>query len=283
MAKAIKKKVEGFSFVQRLFFNVFNALNINTLSNRNPLKKVFLNTLLKSVRKIYGGRADYFIVGSAPADVETLKIFYSVGTKIYQGYGQSETEIIAINDDRNFRIGSVGKPQTKVKISDDGEILIQYKKEHEKNKDILNVDGEGFVHTGDLGYFDKDGFLFLIGRKDDVVVLRNGKKLFPLDIEGKFRKMEGIGFSLVFSPDGLIISLILSPQKQHVFADHNLSELKKSIVEANKMLESHQRVSSFFVCAEPFTAENGMLTHTFKMRRQTIISTYRNEKFESIV
>ena len=278
IAKGIKQKINRFSKLQNLLFLLFNKLKLNTLGNKNPLKRIFTNLLFSIIKRLYGGKADYFVTGSAPIDPEILRTFYSVGVKVYEAYGQTETSNI-IAGPRNFKIGSVGKPNKKdVRISPEGEILLKYKEEyHEQNIDILNMK-DGWIASGDLGYLDKKGYLFITGRKDELIVLNNGKKVMPLKIEKVVNRQGGILHSLAFSKDKLGINLIINcegtPQEESIM---------KKIRELNGDLADYEKVKSFYITNDKFTGENGLLTSTFKIRREEVIKRYGEKDFISII
>jgi long-subunit acyl-CoA synthetase (AMP-forming) len=278
LAGRIKEKIKYFSQPKKIIFRLYNFSGINRLSNNNPLKIIFNNILFKDVKKIYGGKADYFATGSAPMDINDLKLFYSIGVKIMEAYGQSETEIISSNTRINFRLGSVGKPIAKIKISYDSEILIKYDpKRHEQNKTILNIDSDDYIHTGDLGYLDKDGFLFLNGRKDDVIVLSTGKKIFPDELENKINN---------YLARRAVVVQINSDKIGAIFTgscDNNDEErLINSISELNLSLESHEKINAFCIVQEEFTVENGLMTLNFKLKRNAIRKKYPPSEFKSI-
>ncbi len=279
IAQNIKLRINKFSRFQKTLFTIFNRLKINTLSNKNPIKQLFSIFLFRKIKKIYGGRADHFVSGSAPIDPEVLKIFYSIGVKVYEAYGQTESSNI-MSSGNNFRIGSVGKPKKgKAKISDEGELLLKYKeKNHSSNKDILNVK-EGWIHTGDLAYFDKDGFLFITGRKDDMIVLDNGKKVNPHKIERIVTRQDYINHALVFSKDTLSVSIVIDLKDQKKEIANNINDM---LVKINNSLASYEQIKNFSIANEHFTVENGLLTGTMKMKRKSIIDKYKDASFERI-
>ena len=278
MASAIQNKLEGLNTWEKRLYIIFNQVGINGLSNKNIIKRLFQGILFSKINKIYGGNADLFVVGSAPSDPDTLKIFYSIGVKIYEAYGQSELAwVVSMNTPRKFKIGSVGKPSKNVKlsISDDSEILLKYDEKYDGlNKDILDIDENGFIHTHDIGYIDKDGFLFITGRKDDVIILDNGKKVHPNKIETIFKRNEKINHVLVYSKDNLKIQAIISSSKIK-----DLNEIQQWIEDVNQNLANFEKINSFYFTNDLFTVENGMLTSTLKMKRKTIAERYTESNF----
>ena len=129
--------------------------------------------------------------GGAPLDIGTLNFFESIGLPVYQGYGLAETSpVIASNGPTANRTGSVGKPLPEIEVmtDDDGEILTRgphvmrgYFGNDELTASV--IDADGWLHTGDIGHLDRDGFLFISGRKKNVIVLGSGKKVQPEELE----------------------------------------------------------------------------------------------------
>lgn len=151
--------------------------------------------LFKSILDNLGGRLRTIIYGSASADINVIKFFNSIGVRMIQGYGLTETSpVISCESDKYQKPGSAGRPLfcEDVQIVDKDEngvgeitvkgpnVMLGYYQNEEKTKEVLK---DGYFHTGDLGYIDKDGFLFVTGRIKDMIVLKNGKKIFPQELE----------------------------------------------------------------------------------------------------
>jgi len=209
-----------------------------------------------------------------------LKTFYSVGVKVFEAYGQTESSNI-MNDHKNFRIGSVGRPKKgMVKISDEGELLLKYEEKfHAENKEILKLKGD-WIQTGDLAYLDKDGFLFIIGRKDDLIVLNNGKKVNPHRIEALFQSYDEINNALIFTKDLLNISAIIDFSRHDEYCKNKGIEI---IAKINTLLAGYEQVRNFYIPSEHLTSDNGMLTGTLKMKRKAIVEKYGKGKFEPVI
>jgi long-chain acyl-CoA synthetase len=279
IAQNIKLRIEKFPPFKKKLFYLFNTLKINSLRNKNPIKKLFSILLFKKIKKLYGGKADYFVTGSAPINPEVLKTFYSVGVRVYEAYGQTESCSI-ISDRRNFRIGSVGRPQKgETMINEDGELLIKYREQyHARNKEIFKKIENGWIYSGDLAYIDKNGFLFILGRKDDTIVLENGKKIHPGVIEAKLKRNSAVNHALVFSPDKFKLNIIVNLSKSV-----KSETLNKWITGINNELSGYEKITGYCLANEPFTVDNGMLTSTLKMKRKTIVEKFSNEKFERVM
>ena len=163
-------------------------------------RKVF-----KEIHDNLGGKVRLFVAGGAALDPEAEKGFNELGLKMYQGYGLTESSpVIAAEDDKNTRLGSIGKafPSLDVKIDNPNEegvgellakgpsIMLGYYNNEEATKET--IDEEGWLHTGDLAKIDKDGFIFISGRKKFVIVLKNGKNIYPEELETLVNKIEGV-------------------------------------------------------------------------------------------
>ena len=166
--------------------------------------------LFKEIHDNLGGRAKLFVAGGAALDPEAEKGFNELGFKLYQGYGLTESSpVIAAEDDKYQRLGSIGKafPSLEVKIENPNEegigellakgpsIMLGYYNNEEATKETLK---DGWLHTGDLAKIDKDGYIFISGRKKFVIVLKNGKNIYPEELETLVNKIEGIKESFVY-------------------------------------------------------------------------------------
>ncbi len=167
--------------------------------------------LFKEIHETIGEKARLFVAGGAALDPEAEKGFNDLGFTMYQGYGLTESSpVIAAEDDKYRRLGSIGKafPSLDVKIEDPNEegvgellakgpsIMLGYYNNEEATKETLTEDG--WLHTGDLARIDKDGYIFISGRKKFVIVLKNGKNIYPEELETLVNKIEGIKESFVY-------------------------------------------------------------------------------------
>lgn len=167
--------------------------------------------LFKEIHDNLGGKARLLVAGGAALDPETERGFNDLGFTMYQGYGLTETSpVIAAEDDKYQRIGSIGKafPSLDVKIVDKNEegigelvvkgpiVMLGYYNNEEATKET--IDKEGWFHTGDLAKIDKDGYIYISGRKKFVIVLKNGKNIYPEELETLINKIEGVKESFVY-------------------------------------------------------------------------------------
>lgn len=185
-----------------------------TIKISNILLKFHIDIRRKLFKKIIDGLGSdmrFIISGGAPLDKTVAKFFNSIGIHLVQGYGLTETSpVISAEDESFIRYGSVGLPmkslEVKIENPDEtgsGEIIVKgpsvmlgYYKDEKQTNDVLK---DGWFHTGDLGYLDKDGALFITGRKKDLIVLQNGKKVFPEEIEILVNRLEDVSESFVYA------------------------------------------------------------------------------------
>ena len=206
--KTIMKEVEkqGKTKIINMALKISNFLLKLHIDIRRKLFKQVINAL--------GGKLRFVISGGAPADAEISKGFNNLGIKTVQGYGLTETSpVIAAEDDKHMKNGSIGIPMCNVKlevVNKDEEgigeirvkgpnIMLGYYEMPEKTKEVLK---DGWFYTGDLGYVDEEGYLYITGRSKSLIVLKNGKKIFPEELETIVNRLELVSESMVFGlPD----------------------------------------------------------------------------------
>lgn len=170
--------------------------------------------IFKKVHKSFGGNLKYFISGGAKLDPNIAHDLYMLGFDVLEGYGLTETSpIVSFNVPGSIKIGSVGKPipGVEVKIAEDGEVLVKGKnvmKGYWQRPDLTNeAIKDGWFYTGDIGYLDEDGYLYIIGRKKELIVLENGKKVIPEEIE-----------NLILSKSDIVKEVAVIEQNGHLHA-----------------------------------------------------------------
>ena len=237
----------------------------------------------EAARRLFGDRVRYLWTGSAPASAAVLRFFDEAGLPIFEGYGLNETCIVTKNHPGAHREGSVGRvlPGKEVIIGEDG--VISVRGDHPVNVryaysapgDSERVfDPDGTVRTGDLGHLDEDGFLFVHGRADDVIVLDNGRKIVVRPIEERMRSCgEAVTECVLYCPGQTELVAVVSPAA--VPADHEAIAAQLAL--ANSGLEPDERIRRVIVAREPFSTGNGLLTSQFKPRRGQIHEAHRHE------
>ena len=242
--------------------------------------------LFKEVHESLGPKLKLVVTGGATLDPETEKGFNDLGFDVEQGYGLTETApVIAAETPKCRRLGSIGKkfPSVEVKIDDPDEegigelmakgpsIMLGYYENEEATKSALESDG--WFHTGDLARIDKDGFIYISGRKKSVIVLNNGKNVFPEEIETLLNKVEGIKETFVFEKkedDGdvkvcveIVYDKELIKELYNIEGEENIKEfLWDKVKEVNKLMPKYKYVREMVITEEPL-----IKTTTLKIKR----------------
>jgi long-chain acyl-CoA synthetase len=256
--------------------------------------------LYKNVRAIFGGRIRQCVTGAAPIAPEILEFFYACGVPVMEGYGMTETSTAATgNVPDDFRFGSVGKPLpgTEAKVAEDGELLLRgpnifqgYYKNPDATSETL-VDG--WLHTGDLGRIDEDGFVYITGRKKDIIITAGGKNITPANLENGLKQNRWVSQAVVIGDRRpyLIALLTLDPEEVPAFAEqHGLAvedvpgsremkaDVQKTVDEVNSKVGPVEQIKYFHILPEDLSQETGELTPTLKVKRNIV-----NEKFADVV
>ncbi len=248
--------------------------------------------LFKEIHDTLGGKVRLFVAGGAALDPEAEKGFNQLGFTMYQGYGLTESSpVIAAEDDKFQRLGSIGKafPSLEVKIDNPNEegvgellakgpsIMLGYYNNEEATKETL--DEEGFLHTGDLAKIDKDGYIFISGRKKFVIVLKNGKNIYPEELETLINKIEGIKESFVYGkpePDGdykicakIVYDVDIAKEYYKVSNEEELKEaIWQEVKKVNKTMPAYKYIREIII-----TNEELIKTTTQKVKRFEEIKT----------
>ena len=255
-------------------------------ANIETKRKVF-----KTIIDGLGGNLRTIIAGGAPMDKETIKGYNDFGFDVHQGYGLTETSpVLAGENSFNKKTGSVGFPLPTIEIKIDkpdengiGEIIakttaimIGYYKNEEATKEVIK---NGWFHTGDLGYIDKDGYIFITGRKKDMIVLKNGKKIFPEEMEILINKLPYVTESMVFgslddskqdrNTDIVICAEIIYDEeelkkaypniKESEYCDTIWNDIKTKV---NKQMPAYKYIRRILISTEPIVK-----TTTQKIKR----------------
>jgi long-chain acyl-CoA synthetase len=257
--------------------------------------------LFKNVRAAFGGRLRQATSGAAPIAQEILEFFFACGVPVLEGYGMTETATAStVSTVENYRFGSVGRalPGLEIKIADDDEVLLRgpnifqgYYKNDEATGDTL-VDA--WMHTGDLGRLDEDGFLYITGRKKDIIITAGGKNLTPANLENDLKQSRWISQAVMHGdrrpyPVALIT---LDPEEiPHFAKEHGLPEDLPSLAKEPKVIELVQgeldransryaqveKIKKFVILDHDLSQETGELTPTLKVKRNVV-----NEKYADL-
>jgi long-chain acyl-CoA synthetase len=258
--------------------------------------------VFSKIRAGMGGRVETFISGGAPLGRELAEWYADAGIRIHEGYGLTETSpVIAVNTPANHRIGTVGKilPNLEVRIAEDGEILVRgpsvfkgYWNRPEETKAAL-VDG--WFKTGDIGNIDGDGYLSVTDRKKDLIKTSGGKFIAPQPIENSLKLNALIGTAAILGDRRKFPAVLVSPNfalletwakengipfasRAELIANPKVQALYEGIVEGiNGNLARFEKLKRVLLVVDEFTAENGALTPTMKLRRRVIEERYRRQ------
>ncbi len=281
MYSTIVKEIEkqGKTKLINLALKISNLLLKFKIDVRRKLFKQLIDAL--------GGNMRFIISGGAPLDTKVSKWFNQIGIHLVQGYGLTETSpVISAEDDYHIKYGSVGIPMSSLEVKIDnpdstgiGEIVVKgpnvmlgYYKDEEQTNSILK---DNWFYTGDLGYLDKDGFLFITGRKKDLIVLKNGKKVFPEEMEILVNRLEEVEESFVYGLPAkedkndvkiavkIVYNKEVIDQKYPNITDKDLNDIIwGKIKEINKTLPMYKYIKNMLLTQTPL-----IKTTTNKIKR----------------
>ncbi len=266
------------------------------------IKRSFASALVyKTLRHAFGGRIRYIISGGAALRPDLAQIFCAAGVTVLQGYGLTETSpVISVNRLERNRIGSVGPaiPNVSVKISGDGEILVDgpnvmmgYFRNAAATAATFNA---SWFKTGDIGYLDKDGYLFVTDRKKDLLKTSGGKFIAPQEIESLLSRSLYVDKAIVIGDQRKFASALIFPNVDALksFAEKNqiayassadlvanpkVKTLFDGIVEnVNKGLSHWETIKKYAILDDELTIEADFLTPTLKMKRRNVENRYKN-------
>lgn len=305
----VKSQIDSGSPAKKAIFNWAISVGRQYMNTSNPgvfLRLKYVLAYILVFRKIvekFGGRIKHIYVGGASMSKEILEFFWSLGLKVFEGYGLTESgPLVAANTEKEWKVGTVGKPtpRMEVKIAQDGEILAKgpnlmegYWKNEEETKEA--IDEEGYLHTGDIGYLDKDGFLVITDRKKEIFVLTSGKNVPPQPLENALKNNKFILQAVVIGNDKEYITALIVPNfealeeeakkrgisyqdKADLITKNEVIELYKEIIaEQLKNFAEFERVKKFHLLPNELTQAKDELTPTLKLKRRNIYNNYKKE------
>ncbi|HUS62032.1 MAG TPA: AMP-dependent synthetase/ligase [Acidimicrobiales bacterium] len=256
----------------------------------------------KAVRELIGlDQAHYAVTGAAPIPVEVIQWFRAIGVPMSEIYGMSENAGPMTWEHHQVRVGTVGRamPGVEVKLLDDGEVVCRggnvfagYLKDEEKTAEAL--DGE-WLHTGDIGQFDEDGYLKIVDRKKELIITAGGKNISPANIEAALKSFPLIGQAAVIGDKRPFISalVVLDPEVAPAWAKNNgiessslaelaehpdiLAEVQRNVDEANRRFSKVEGVKRFKVLGAEWLPDSEELTPTMKLKRRGVNAKYAEE------
>jgi long-chain acyl-CoA synthetase len=240
------------------------------------------------VKARLGGRLRAANAGGAPLAREIAEFFHGIDILILEGYGLSEiTTAATVNRPNDFKFGTVGKPLPGVELefAEDGEILIRsntvfagYYHDSEATKAAL--DDEGFVHTGDVGHLDEDGFLVITDRKKDIIVTAGGKNVAPQNLENELKSHRVVSQVLVVGDRRPYVAALVTvdPESTHGMSVAEVRDAVQAAVDSvNAERSRYEQIKRFSVLPREFSLEEEEMTPTLKLRRSVILDHFAPE------
>jgi long-chain acyl-CoA synthetase len=303
----VEQKAKGLAkqAIYRWALSVGRAHSPKILAGKEPASlawKLAHKFVYSQVRARMGGRVEIFVSGGAPLGKELAAWYASIGIRIHEGYGLTETSpVIAINTPRAHKMGTVGRPlpNVEVQIAHDLEILVRgpsifraYWNRPEETRDAF-VDG--WFKTGDIGNLDEDGFLSVTDRKKDLLKTSGGKFIAPQPVENSLKLNALIGTAVVLGDRRKFASVIISPafplleewaranqvsfsSREELVSHPKVKALYEGIVgEVNRGRARYETLKKILLVPDEFTANDGTLTPTLKLRRKAIEERYRKQ------
>ena len=259
--------------------------------------------VLHKIRDLFGGRMKLALSGAAPIDTEILEFFHAAGIWVLEGYGMTETcAVETLNTIDEHRFGTVGKPLPdvcEVKIAEDGEVLMRgpnifkgYYENPEATAETLTADG--WLHSGDLGELDADGYLSITGRKKDLIITSSGKNISPSNVEQALKLCRWISQAVVFGDRRPYLTALLTidPDEAGALAEKvgasskkpaDLAkdpavreELQGAVDEANRKFARIEQVKKFTILDRDLSQDEDELTPTLKVKRNVVYERHKD-------
>jgi len=257
--------------------------------------------VLSKIRGLFGGHLRLAVSGAAPINPEILRFFDAAGVLVLEGWGMTETSTAAtISSPDDFKIGAIGKPfpGCEVRTAEDGEILVKgpnvfqgyYKNEEATRKTVV----DGWLHTGDIGEIDSDGFIKITGRKKDIIITAGGKNITPANLENEIKQQPLVSQCVVVGDRRpyLVALVTLDPEEVVAYAkEHGLPEdpeqlssnpdirkaIEDHVAEINEKFARVEQVKKIAVLPHDLSQETGELTPTLKVKRAVVAGKHEQE------
>jgi long-chain acyl-CoA synthetase len=291
------------SAVYRWALSVGSAHRAEILAGNQPQSifwKLANRLVFSKVRAGMGGKAEMFVSGGAPLGRELAEWYADIGIRVHEGYGLTETSpVIAVNTPGAHKLGTVGKPlpNVEVRIAEDGEVLVRgpsvFPGYWNRPQETHDAFVDGWFKTGDIGNLDSEGFLSITDRKKDLIKTSGGKFIAPQPIENSLKLNPLIGTAVVLGDRRKFPAVLISPHfpaledwarankvpfasREDLVASPKVQALYQGIVEeSNQNLARFEKLKRVLLVPEEFSALDGTLTHTLKVRRRGIEERYR--------
>ncbi len=242
--------------------------------------KVADRLVFSKIRGRLGGRIRIAASGAAPLGKELGRFYAAIGMPLIEGYGLTEGGVVCFNPLERPKSGSIGikLPGVELRLAEDGELLVKsaalfsgYYKDPVATAAVLQ---DGWLYTGDIAEFDTDGYVYITGRKKELIVSSNGKKIYPARIEGLF-KTEPLINHIVLIGDRLPYVTALVTVNAAQVGGPIVAEVSKAVARVNRQLAPFEQIRKFRVVERDFSVETGELTPTMKVRRNRVLENHR--------
>jgi long-chain acyl-CoA synthetase len=273
----------------------------------NPALKVSYaladKLVYSKLRQSMGGRLRFFVSGGAALNSEVINFFRNLNISIYEGYGMTESSpVVSFNFANKFKPGTVGKllPHVQVRLSSEGEILVKgpnVMKGYFNNPKATTdaIDGDGWLHTGDVGIFDDDNYLKITDRIKELIVMSNGKNVAPLPIENSLTQSPLIVNAMAIGNNRKFIAALLFPSKPELQAlakklgvaakgyedlcrnKKIVEKVAKIVEEVNQDLSRYEQIKKFEIVPHELSVDGGEITPTLKLKRRVLEKKFSHE------
>lgn len=267
----------------------------------NAKHALYNKLVYSSIMEVFGGHVEYAVSGGAPLDSSIAHFFNGVGLPLLEGYGMTETcAPSSVNPTEGYKIGTIGLPLQGVTmgVDEEGELCIKSPAVcagYHNNPDVTKQQiVDGWLHTGDLGSIDDDGFVSIVGRKKDLIITAGGKNVSPCEMEASIMTSPVVSQCVMIGDRKPFITAIISLD----LAETNLwleskgaeqvadldeasknpivrAEVERAVNKANELASRAESIRKFEIVPDEFTEENGLVTPSMKARRQAVVEHYR--------
>jgi len=240
--------------------------------------RFFDKIIFNKIRERLGGRLRFPISGAAPLSKDLAEFYEAIGMPLLEGYGLTEGGVVSVNPIGRVKPGSIGKllPGIETRLEEDGELLLRsavnfsgYYKDPAATAAVLH---DGWLSTGDIATCDDEGYYYITGRKKELIVASNGKKIYPARIEGLFKKEPLINHVLLIGDRLPYVTALITVTGDPAAAQAIVESTVKNV---NRQLASFEQIRKFKILDRDFSIEHGELTPTMKLRRSRALENHR--------
>ena len=252
--------------------------------------------VFRRIRAIFGGRVRYFISGAAPISVDILEFFHGAGMPIYELYGMTEaTAVSTANSEKEYRFGTVGKPiaGVELQLAPDGEILLKGPTVFHGYHNLPavtaeTIDSDGWLHTGDIGEIDADGFVKIVDRKKNIIITAGGKNITPTNIENLVKDDPFVSNCVVVGDRRPFLTALITLDEDEITTlcdklgvsvrtverlandPKVVAHVQDAVARANALLGKVEHIGQFRILDRELTIDAGEITPTLKVRRKNV-------------